>query len=278
MKNIMIAAFCVAVLAAPAWADPSSAELAAVKQAEARGAEMYAYDQAAWHSTDAFQADLEKRGWTIESIQARGFAGYIVEPAENGRLLATYYGKKDGKLFAMARYWVLGSRVERGGLVKEGDDAALSPLAQKLTETRGKAFEAAIAQKIGLCGKGNPNTIVLPPGADGSIPAYIMSSSTETGHFPAGGHYRFVFGADGKLLSSRAFTKSCIDVISGNNGSKEVVGFGLTHMLDPQPTEVHAFVSYNVPIKLNVIVTSNGTVWEVDRGKITFQQVIKDQP
>lgn len=264
-----------ALAAAPALADPSATELAAAREAEARGAEIYAYDQAAWHSTDRMQADLKKRKWTLEKAQQEGMVGYVVEPADDGLLLATYYGMKDGKTFAMARYRVRGSKVERGGFLKEGDDPALSPLALRLVETRKLAVDAAIEQKAFRCSRGNPNTVVLPPRADGSMPAYVMSSAVEAGVFPAGGHYRYVFGTDGKLLSSRAFSKSCVSVDS-RNVPKKAAGFGVSHLLDPQPTEVHVFVSYNVPITLFVITQSNGNLWEVARGKVTFKQVMKD--
>jgi len=265
------------VFASPALADHTPDQLSAARQAEARGAEMYAYDQAAWHSTDSFQDDLKKRGWSLERAQQEGLSGYIVEPAANGRLLATFYRTKGGKLVAMARYWVLGSKVERGELIKDGEDNALSPLALRLIEAREKAIDAAVADKVFLCTKGNVNTVVLSPRADGSIPAYVMSAGVETGVFPAGGHYLYVFGTNGKLQSSRAFSKSCINVDS-RAVPKDAAGYGLTHLLDPQPNEVHAFVSYNVPIKLFVIIDASKDLWEIDRGKIIYKQVMKDMP
>lgn len=270
-------ALAAATLAVPAWADPTPAQLEAARQAEARGAEIYAYDQAAWHSTDALQADLRKRGQSREQIFEQGMRGYVVEPAEGGLLLVTYYGQKDGRTWAMARYWVLGSQVRKGGFLTDEDDSALSPLALKLVEIRGKAIEAAIGQKAFLCTKGNLNVVVLPPRADGSIPAYAMSSSIESGVFPAGGHYLYVFDAGGKLISSRAFSKGCINVDS-RAVPKEAAGYGLSHLLDPQPTEIHAFVSYNVPIKLFVIIEGSKDLWEIDRGKMTFKQVMTDLP
>ena len=103
-------------LAAPALADPTPGELTAAAAAEARGAEIYAYDQAAWHSTDQMQVDMHDADLTYETMQDRGLAGFIVEPASDGLLLATYYGKKDGKTFAIARYWMASSKVKRGGL------------------------------------------------------------------------------------------------------------------------------------------------------------------
>lgn len=278
MRRLIFAVpLALALSAIPALADPNAAELTAVAEAESRGAEIYAYDQAAWHSTDRLQADLKKRKLTLEQISQRGMKGYVVEPGGGGLLLATYYGVKDGQTVAMARYWVRGSKVERGGLLGPKDDPALSPLALKLIETRAKTVEAAVAQKVFICTKGTPNTVVLPPRADGSIPAYLMSASVETGRFPAGGHFRFVFGPDGKLLSYRPFTKGCVSVEYGSV-PKKAEGYGVSHMLDPQPTEVHVFVSYNVPIKLFVITDANRNLWEVKAGKVTFKQVMKNLP
>ena len=272
-RPLLVAA---ALAAAPALADPTAQQLAAAKEAEVRGAEIYAYDQAAWHSTDRFQIDLRKAKLTLEQVSEQGVRGYVVEPADNGLLLVTYYAQKDGKTWAFARYWMAGSSVRRGGLVKPGDDAALSPLALKLVELRGMAIAAADETKSFYCGEGAPNTVVLPPRADGTYPVYVMSAATQAGRFPAGGHSRFDFDANGKLLAHRAFTKGCIDVESGS-APKGAAGFGVSHSLDPQPTEIHAFVSYNVPITLFVIIEPGNELWEIERGKIVFKQVMPKQ-
>ena len=264
-------------LAVPALADPSLGELAATLAAEARGAEMYAYDQAAWHSTDRLHEDMQSSGLAVADMLSRGFAGFIVEPVSDGLLLATYYGKKDGKTFAMARYWMAGSKVKRGGLVKPGEDAALSPLALQLIDRREKAVAVAIADEVSMCTKGHPNTVVLPPRVDGSIPVYFMSAAVENGTFPAGGHYLYVFDAAGKLASKRPFSKSCM-LIDWRDQPPKAEGAGLSHLLDPQPTEIHVFVSLNMPGKLFVITTSNKDLWLIDHGHITFKQVMEEAP
>ena len=264
-------------LAVPALADPSAGELTAASAAEARGAEIYAYDQAAWHSTDQMQADMQRAGLTYDSMRELGLAGFIVEPASDGLLLATYYGKKDGKSFAVARYWMAGSKVKRGGLVKPGEDAALSPLALQLIDRREKAVTVAIGDEVSMCTKGQPNTVVLPPRADGSIPVYFMSAAVENGTFPAGGHYLYVFDVAGKLASKRPFTKGCITV-DWRNLPKGAAGASVSHLLDPQPIEIHVFVSLNMPGKLFVITTSNKDLWLIDHGHITFKQVMEEAP
>ena len=278
MKLLALIAPLVAVLlAAPVLADPAKSELAAASAAEVRGAEIYAYDQAAWHSTDQMQDDMSSAGLSVGTLRERGLAGFIVEPANDGLLLATYYGKKDGKTFAIARYWMAGSAVKRGGLVSAGDDGALSPLALVLIARREQAVEIARADDVGICTDGPPNTVVLPPRADGSIPVYLMSAMVKNGSFPGGGHYLYVFDAAGKLVSKRPFAKSCV-MVDWGNVPKGAAGAGVTHLLDPQPNEIHVFISLNMPIPLGVMTSSNREFWLVDHGHITFKQVMDQQP
>jgi hypothetical protein len=104
-----------------------------------------------------------------------------------------------------------------------------------------------------------------------------MSSGVDPGVFPAGGHYRYIIGADGKLLSSRAFTKGCVN-IDAKAVPKNAAGYAVSHILDPQPTEIHVFVSYNTPVKLFVIIEGSKDLWEVGKGKAVFKQVLKDYP
>lgn len=260
-----------ALLAAPALATPSAAQLAAAKQAEARGAQIYAYDQAAWHATDAWQEERSKYDLSAGDMADLGLKGYIVEPAEDDMLLTTFFGiGKDGKRFAHARYWVRGSTVLRGGFVKRGEDNSLSPLAMRLIDAREAALAQAIKDQISLCSRSSPNFVVLPPGADGIISAYILTSTTVDGIYPAGGHFRYDYGAQGKLVAQRPFMKSCFPIDTRPKDGKAPVGIGLTHLLDPQPTEIHVFVSYNIPVPLYVMTQPNKEVWRVQNGTVTL--------
>lgn len=259
-----------AALAAPALAKPSEAELAAVREAEARGAEMYAYDQAAWHSTDALKSDLRRNRRSLDDLRKLGFKGFVVEPGGEGLLLATYYAEKDGKTWALARYWVARSEVKRGGLVTESEDAALSPLALQLVAIRAKSFDAGLDAKYSLCSSSPVNTIVLPPRADGTISAYILTSTVTHGVYPAGGHFRFDFGPNGEVLSHRRFTNGCVPINTNTQGGNTPVAGFITHLLDPQPTEIHVFVSYNIPVGLFVGTVGNNAMWEVTKGKVHF--------
>ena len=41
-------------------------------------------------------------------------------------------------------------------------------------------------------------------------------------------------------------------------------------LLDPQPTEIHAFVSRNVPVGLMVGIISNNAIWAVSNGRLRY--------
>jgi hypothetical protein len=279
MKRItaaIVAALAASIVPVAANAAPTAAETAAASEAERRGAQMYAYDQAAWHGTDRFRADIEAAGGQ-RAIEGRGLAGYIVEPfGENLRMI--FYGIKDGRTLAVARYTVSGSAVIEGGILSPGAGAEMTPPSLRMIAAREKAIEAMNAPDHGLCSQSPPNTVILPPGTDGVISAYVMTSTTDNGSYPAGGHYRFDFDPSGKLVSERRFMKTCFPLNFGAaRKESKVAAVFLTHLLDPQPTEVHAFVSRNIPVALMVGTVSNKAVWAVESGLIRYVQQMPER-
>ncbi len=273
MRVLAGIALMVASLAAcPVEAGSTVAENIAVKEAEVRGALMYAYDQAAWHSSDRFTAEVAARGLTDEDLGKKGVRGYVVEPSSQGHLLVTFYSETRIGRFAFARYRMAGSKVAEGGLVASDEDAKLSITATRLIDARDAAIKAMKELGHGLCSKSSPNTLVLPPDASGNISAYIMTSTTVDGIYPAGGHYRYDFDAKGQRVADRRFMKSCFDVDSRKKAGSAPLAVFVTHLLDAQPTEVHVFVSLNAPVRLFVGTVSNRGVWKVEAGRIEYVQ------
>ncbi len=256
-----------------AWADPTAAETAAAAAAELRGLQMYAYDQAAWKATDRFQADVAKAGG-IAVLRERGLRGYVVEPLPDG-LQVVFYGAKDDRTFVLARYLVADKQVTGEGILKAGAAVEMSPLTLRMVAALGKAREEMVKPGHALCSRTPANSLVLPQD-DGSLAVYILTSTTDPGIYPAGGHYRFDFDADGALKSERAFTTGCFTVnfkdLPKGDKPKLMV---LSHLLDPQPTEVHSFVSQNIPIPLAVLTTANRDLWLIAGGKIKFLREAK---
>lgn len=240
------AALALAAIAPAAMAEVTAAEKAANDEAMALGKRLYQYDQAAWHSTDAMLAAF--KGQTLPNI-----AGWVVEEPGDGTLIVTYYGEGESERPVVARYAMRDGKVAGGG--PGTPDDKLSAAAYRMIEARTVALARAVEEEIGLCTEGNLNHIILPPRSDGTISVYLMSSAVENGVFPLGGHYRFDIDKAGQVANWRPFLKSCMTVDSRPDDQvKEKAFFVVSHLLDPQPTEIHYFVRYNVPIDMAIIM------------------------
>lgn len=254
--KLTLAAF---MLALSGWgtsasAEVSDAELAANAEAMATGKMIYQYDQAAWHSTDALLA-------LIKPTDYPDLRGWVVEPYGAETLLVTYFGERDGGRYAILRYVMRGSTVVEGGLVAAGIAATLSPLAERLIDARDAATERFMNEDLGLCTDGTMNSVILPPDREDRVRAYLMSSATTAGVFPLGGHYRFDVDANSQVTGWRQFLTGCINVDSRpGRGAERKTAYFVTHLLDPQPSEIHYFVRFNLPLDIAVGM-KDGDVW-----------------
>jgi hypothetical protein len=87
MRVKLMAGLAALALSVPALAAPGAQENAAAAAAWARGQQMFAYDQAAWHASDAFQADIARESRDLAAlVREEGLAGYVVEPEAGGAL------------------------------------------------------------------------------------------------------------------------------------------------------------------------------------------------
>lgn len=253
-----------ACLPVAAFAMPSQSSLEAARLAEDRGAQIYAYDQAAWHSTDAFVTDVD--------VSANpSLRGYIVVPDPDGRLRAIYYAASPSGLVAFRSYSV---GADTSVVRLTGDNGSpLSGVALRMIAARQAALEYAGANRLGFCAEARPNTVVLPPDASGNVSVYIMTPQIESGNVPAGGHYRFEFASDNRLLSHRKFTNSCLTIPPPEKG---VSTFVMSHLLVDQPTEIHAFLSLMVPFPLAIIFESKD-MWTAHKGRLEYVEQAKSQ-
>ncbi|GLK43492.1 hypothetical protein [Novosphingobium resinovorum] len=250
-------------------APPKAGELAAAQKAQERGLQMYLYDQAAWHATDRFQADLRGIGKSPADPALR-LSGYIVEPTSGDALLVSFYGGEGAAAVARARYTVDSAGHIEGGIVADGGDSAMSPLALRMIAAREIAWHRASRPGHELCSASQANALVLPPGPDGSVAVYVLTSSADAEVYPAGGHYRFDVAQDGKLMAERRFMATCFPVEVGKMRREKAEVMFLTHHLDRQPTEIHSFVSLNIGFPLVIATTDNKLLWGVVDGRITY--------
>jgi hypothetical protein len=273
-KAISLAAFIIALLApvAPASAQEAipvtePALLAELEQAELRGRQLWLYDQAAWHATDALMAAIDPA--TIENPR-----GYIVVPgASDGVLDAIFITEQAGELREFARYSVREREVIGGGPV-EGDLPVLSPIAKRMFLAREPAVAVMGAEGYGLCSRSAPNTLTLPPNEEGNVSFYLLTSTLDDASYPIGGHYRADVAADGSVVSKRRYMNTCFDLPTGpQKGPDGGEGrAGVSYLFGDAPSEIHVFASFHFDNGFMVIAQSSRKLWLVKDGQITLVQ------
>lgn len=236
---------------------PSVAEQAAISQAAERGRLIYAFDQAAWHSTDALRRQIP-----AASLPADG--GWVVEP--RGDLLAvTYYGVEGETIYALFQADMHGSKVIKSRVFGPKDDRTLTPQTLMLIRAR----QAAMRHGNGKarCTSGPFNIVVLPQEAGQPTPVYLLTPMDTAGEYPFGGHYRIDVAPDGTVVSERAFTMACLEIGAPPTGPGGEALAMVSHMMDPTPTEIHVFMSLWMG-KPVVVVTGPKQAWSVNGDQI----------
>jgi len=258
--------------AAPAAAPaPTAAQAAAVAEAQRIGRDIYDFDQAAWGSTDALVAAIPDPG-------AQGVRGWIVE-REPGGTIATYYGLRDGKPYKIFVAHARGRKVTASHVVAAGEDAAMTAIEQRMVAARAVALEQQTLASIGFqpCERASLNSVVLvPPTADAPVPVYYLTPQVAMDRYPFGGNYRVDIAADGSVLGSRAFAKSCIAMAPQAPPGGHAAGMVITHLLDPQPTEIHAWLSLVANVPIFVATIPSRELWGVEHGTIRLLRTLPE--
>lgn len=145
----------------------------------------------------------------------------------------------------------------------------LSPNQLVLARARQVAADRALERSYKPCTAAPFNTVALPSRPGGPVAVYLLSAQNDAATYPMGGNYRVVVGSDGQVLTSRPYSVSCINlaVPKPTDGAKPV-GLMVTHLLDPVPTEIHVFASYNLGMPI-FVGTSDKRIWAVRGNKIT---------
>jgi hypothetical protein len=236
--------------------------------AQQRGALLYRLDRAAWVATDVFRTTWRNRPGVA-------LAGWVVEETEDSRLV-TFYGKTTNELVAVARYGEQNGRIITRAPRLTGADATLSETQRGLVNTleRVQVFvrsPEAREQQIAPCTAAAFNTVVIPtPKADGSYEVYLMTAWVDRPVYPMGGHFRMLVPKDGPVIRDRAFTTGCLNIGAGQAGLQNEAMF-VTHILDPQPTEIHVFAAQT--LRLPLYVGIDDTVFAIQGAQI--QQIEK---
>jgi len=211
-------------------ARPSDAELAAITQ---RGRDLAAYDQAAWHATDAVQmanpnaaqgqhylACLENGKWTVV------FGSLNAEKTE---FLISYEARQAERLGSFS--------------VKHREPAKADT---------GFYLFAARALQIALADFGvgsRPYTVAVLPARDHQLYVYLYPAQLKAGTYPLGGDVRYLVSGDGKQILERRQLHQTIIETAPAKGKKTVAGFH-THVLSnvAEDTDVLHVLQQDPPI------------------------------
>jgi hypothetical protein len=170
---------------AQAQAPATPEQLAAITQ---RGRALEAYDQAAWHGTDAAQA--------VSGNDTTGLQYYIARKTGTG--WAVDFGKLDSAgtafLTTLEAVSTDGEHFTATRLVPTRSDTGFLPAA---------AHAIALTQASFKPVSGFRYNVAVLPNADGTMYVYLYPAQTDAGIFPIGGDERFTVSADGsKILES----------------------------------------------------------------------------
>ncbi len=253
----LAAALLVAAPALPTAAQ-SPAEQAQLAAAHQRGALLYLIDRAAWVATDDFRKKVD--------INAdKSLRGYVVELGRQG-FTVTFFAEEGGRLVRAYVANVVRNRVAGSEVFPPGKRSPLTTeqirLAKAREVIRGLPFRACT---------GPFNVTPIPPAsADAPMDVYFLSPQVRTNSYPFGGHFKATLAPDGSVLSSRAFTKGCLDMPAP---PPQAFGFAVNHLLDPIPTEIHVFTSLSA--RKPVIVMAGARNWQIDGKSITLMDPSK---
>lgn len=252
--RLFLAFFAAFFLAVPADAQ-SAEERRQLEWVLERGRLIFELDRAAWVTTD----DMHER---LPDFVERGVRGWIVEP-EQGGYRVIYYAGEGAELTAVYSGRVKDRRVVSAQVFPEGDRPPLTASQVRLAN----ALKAIPGREIRACAPSGLNHVTVPPAGDAEpIHVYFLTPQTEAGIYPFGGHSRFTVSPAGEVVAQRTFTNTCIELSRTAPDGSEPVALTITHLLDPNPTEIHVFLS--IWIGLPIYVVTGEQVWEVTDRRI----------
>lgn len=237
-------------------AQDSRSEQQRLADASIFGVMIYAFDRAAWVSTDSL---LE----VVPKDQLVGKGGYVIEPLDKDTLRATYFRGDAASARAFFVADVRGGKVVRHEILPE--PVPLTPVQMILARAREIARQEAETKDYRPCTAAPFNTVVLPSVNGGPVTVYLLSPQVTNDSYMMGGNYRVAIAPDGRIVGSRAFNTSCLNLKLPDRGKDKVAGLFVNHLLDPVPTEIHVFASYSV-LQPVFVLTPDKRTWQV-RGR-----------
>jgi len=217
-----------------------------------RGRILAAYDQVAWHATDAIIA-LQPRADLIDVYLARQKADALWEVAF-------------GKLTPRSDSFAVAFRAVQ----KVANSLTFTTYEMRPPSVEGEYFARA-ARALDLCridfGPVNRpyNAMVLPVIGETGWYVYFVPAPTVAGVWPHGGDQRYRVSADGRsILERRRMHNDILDVVVPVRDSASVVALTHTAILDDRPEDTDVFLVLTRQPRIEEIVVSRSHYFVID--------------
>jgi hypothetical protein len=242
---------CASAAAAQDRPPPVRIEAWPLEKIAAMGEEIYVQDVAAWVATDAL---LEHLG----DADPGKLAGWIVVPDGADRIVRFVQSEEEQ---LTAGYDV---RVS-GGVAGPVVDVREGTLSEE-EQGRFRARQTAAANIGSLRCSARMNSVVAEnPDGEGWL-VWLLTSTTQAGVIPMGGHYRFLISEDGRSVVRRdQLSAGCLNLSRPSGATDPTAMLFVTQIVSDMPVETHVFLSLQnkLPIAVGVSETQayvvNGT-------------------
>jgi hypothetical protein len=176
----------------------------------------------------------------VSDPDGAGITGWIAEAEGNG-VAVTFYADTDTGPVVVYRITINGGRIVDRDVHLAGTRPPLNPLQARMAAARA----AASRQDHRPCGSDQFNYFVVPPlSVDGPIDVYQISPQMQRNVYPLGGHFRTSVAPDGSVTETRGYTSACVDTnVTDPPAGARPAPIAVTHLLDPLPQDIHAFIS-----------------------------------
>jgi len=217
-----------------------------------RGRNLYAYDQAAWHGTDAFLALHPNTEGLARYVCVKTATGWmVVFPKWNvahDHLIAVYVARE----------------TDQPGIFKATANETSRETSDDIVPLE-RALETAFRD---FKGAGRPYNSAVLPAPNGQHYVYLYPGQTKDTVWPLGGDVRYTISADGvAIIERRQLHKSILDMEFPPD--EKVVGGVHSHILSDVPEDTDVFYvlerrplmpEYIGTSKRNYVIETDGSI------------------
>lgn len=205
-----------------------------------RGRDLYGYDQAAWHGSDALMVLFPDTKGLTRPICHKTAAGWVVSVAK--------WNDAHDQLLVLAD----AAKSEKTGKFVARKIDPPKKASDELT-AMGRAQELAIKN---FSGEKRPYNVAVLPAPAGKLYVYVYPGQMKEFVFPLGGDVRYLISADGKLiLEKRQLHKNILDM-EFRPDDRRPAGMHMHRLSDvPEDTDVLYVLSRKPAIPESIIIS-----------------------